>query len=412
MEMLLKGDCQSHVRWSTTQEPNQAVIVSAARTPIGKFGGAFRETSAVELGIAAVRAAIERAGISPSDVQETIIGNVLSAGLGQSPARQCAIGAGIPYASGAFSVNKVCGSGLKAVMLAANSVRLGEHDVVVAGGIENMSMAPYLSIKTRWGNKYGDVPLVDSMIHDGLWDSYNKMHMIITGEIVAERFGITREEADRFAYRSHKKASDATSEGLFSDEIVPVDAGGGREKVAVSRDEGPRPDTTLAKLARLESRFKQGGICTAGNSSQLSDGASALVVMSLSRAEKLGIKPMARIVDYNTGGTRPEWVMEAPIETTRELLRRNSLDMGEIDLVEHNEAYATASSAVMRELGVAEDRFNVNGGAVALGHPLGASGARILTTLLYAMKKRGKKRGVSTLCLGGGNAVSMLVEMY
>lgn len=393
------------------QTLNEAVIISAVRTPIGKFGGHFKETSAVELGITAVKAAMDKAGISPSDVREVIMGNVLSAGLGQAPARQCAIGAGIPYNVGAVTVNKVCGSGLKAVMLAANSVRLGEHDVIVAGGIENMSMAPYLSTHTRWGNKYGDVPFVDSMIHDGLWDAYNNIHMMITGEIVAERFNITREQADKFAYRSHKRAAEATSEGLFKEEIIPVTAKTGKEKAIVSKDQGPRADTTLSKLSQLESKFKKGGICTAGNSSQLSDGASALIVMAEKKAEHLGLKPMARIVDYNTGGTRPEWVMEAPIETTKELLKRNSMHSEDIDLFEHNEAYATASVAVMNTLGIKEENFNVNGGAVALGHPLGASGARVATTLLHALKKRGGKKGVATLCLGGGNAVSMLVEM-
>ncbi len=389
---------------------DEAVIVSAVRTPIGKFGGAFRETSAVELGTAAVKAAIERAGISPGDVREVILGNVLSSGLGQSPARQCAVGAGVPYGVGAFSVNKVCGSGLKALMLAANSVRLGEHEVIVAGGIENMSMSPYISKQTRWGNKYGDVPFIDSMIHDGLWDAYNNIHMMITGEIVAERFNVTREHADKFAYRSHKRAAEATSEGLFKEEIAPVTAKTGKERAVVSKDEGPRADTTLARLGQLEAKFKKGGICTAGNSSQLSDGASAMVVMSSKSAEALGTKPIARILDYNTGGTRPEWVMEAPIETTRELLKRNSLHIEDVDLFEHNEAYATASVAVMESLGIKEERFNINGGAVALGHPLGASGARITTTLIHNLKRKGKKKGVATLCLGGGNAVAMLLE--
>ncbi len=380
------------------------------RTPIGKFGGAFRKTSAVELGTAAVKAAIVRAGISPGDVREVILGNVLSSGLGQSPARQCAVGAGVPYGVGAFSVNKVCGSGLKALMLAANSVRLGEHEVVVAGGIENMSMSPYISKQTRWGNKYGDILFIDSMIQDGLWDAYNNIHMMITGEIVAERFNVTREQADKFAYRSHKRAAEATSEGLFKEEIASVTAKAGKERAVVSKDEGPRADTTLARLGQLEAKFKKGGICTAGNSSQLSDGASAMVVMSSKSAEALGAKPIARILDYNTGGTRPEWVMEAPIETTRELLKRNSLHVEDVDLFEHNEAYATASVAVMESLGIKEERFNINGGAVALGHPLGASGARITTTLIHNLKRKGKKKGVATLCLGGGNAVAMLLE--
>ncbi len=389
---------------------NNVYILSAKRTPIGKFGGAFRKTSAVELGTAAVKAAIVRAGISPGDVREVILGNVLSSGLGQSPARQCAVGAGVPYGVGAFSVNKVCGSGLKALMLAANSVRLGEHEVVVAGGIENMSMSPYISKQTRWGNKYGDILFIDSMIQDGLWDAYNNIHMMITGEIVAERFNVTREQADKFAYRSHKRAAEATSEGLFKEEIASVTAKAGKERAVVSKDEGPRADTTLARLGQLEAKFKKGGICTAGNSSQLSDGASAMVVMSSKSAEALGAKPIARILDYNTGGTRPEWVMEAPIETTRELLKRNSLHVEDVDLFEHNEAYATASVAVMESLGIKEERFNINGGAVALGHPLGASGARITTTLIHNLKRKGKKKGVATLCLGGGNAVAMLLE--
>ncbi len=388
----------------------EAVIASAVRVPVGKFGGIYRETSAVELGKAVVAGAIESASLSPATIDEVILGNVLSAGLGQSPARQCAIGAGVPLSSGSFSLNKVCGSGLKAVMLAANSIRVGEHEIIVAGGIENMSMAPYISASTRWGNKYGDVRLTDSMIHDGLWDVYNDFHMMITGEIVAERFNVTREEADRFAQRSHKMALGASEKGFFKEEMLPFRVRHGKDKVLVTRDEGIRPDTTIRKLSSLEAKFRKGGICTAGNSSQLSDGASALVVMSSSRAEQEGIRPLARIVDYVTGGTKPEWVMEAPIETTRKLLKRNSLSMDEIDLFEHNEAYATASVAVMRELGVDEKRFNISGGAVAMGHPLGASGARITATLLHNMKRLKKDRGIVTLCLGGGNAVSMLLE--
>ncbi len=390
--------------------PGEAVIVSAVRIPVGKFGGVYRETSAVELGKAVVAGAVKGASLSPADVDEVIIGNVLPAGLGQSPARQCALGAGVPPASGAFSLNKVCGSGLKALMLAANSIRAGEHGTIVAGGIENMSMVPYISPSTRWGHKYGDISFTDSMIHDGLWDAYNDFHMMVTGEIVAERFNVTRDEADRFAYQSHMKALKATESGHFRDEVIPFAVTRGGEKLTVTQDEGIRRDTTLKKLSSLEVKSGKNGICTAGNSSQLSDGASALVVMASSKAEGLGLEPMARIVDYVTGGTRPEYVMEAPIETTRRLLARNSMSVDDIDLFEHNEAYATASVAVMRELGIDEKRFNISGGAVAMGHPLGASGAKITTTLLHNMKRLKKDRGISTLCLGGGNAVAMLLE--
>lgn len=388
----------------------EAVIVSAVRVPVGKFGGVYRETPAIELGKAVIGGAIRRAALSPADVDEVIMGNVLPAGLGQSPARQCAMGAGVPAASGSFSLNKVCGSGLKAIMLAANSIRAREHDIIVAGGIENMSMAPYLSTSNRWGSRYGDASLTDSMIHDGLWDAYNDFHMMITGEIVAERFNVTREEADRFALRSHMRAVRATEEGFFSAEVLPFDVLRDGEKVTVTRDEGMRPNSTLGKLSSLKAKFRKGGICTAGNSSQLSDGASAVVVMSALKAEKSGIRPLARIVDYVTGGTRPEWVMEAPIATTKKLLKRNRMSIEDIDLFEHNEAYATASIAVMNELGVDEKRFNISGGAVAMGHPLGASGARITTTLLHNMQRLKKDRGISTLCLGGGNAVAMLLE--
>jgi len=390
------------------KEIDEAVIISAVRTPIGKFGGSFRNISAVQLGRIAISAAVERAGINPSEVEEVIMGNVLSAGLGQAPARQAAVGASVPYSAGAVTVNKVCGSGLKAVMLAANSVRLHEHEIVVAGGMENMSQAPYLSKASRWGSKYGDTALIDSMILDGLWDAYNDFHMMITGEIVAERFNVTREEADEFALRSHKRAAAASREGIFRRETVPVPLGNTDREI--STDEGPRGDTSLRKLSALQPKFKSDGICTAGNSSQLSDGASALVLMSGRRAEETGAHILARITDYNTWGTRPEWVMEAPIETVRRLLERNELATGDIDIFEHNEAYATASVAVRQALEIRENRFNIHGGAVALGHPLGASGARILTTLIYNMIEKGKRRGIATLCLGGGNAVAMLVE--
>jgi acetyl-CoA C-acetyltransferase len=387
------------------------VIVSACRTAIGKFGRSLVGVQAQRLGSVVIGEALRRAGVKKTSVDEVIMGNVVSAGLGQNPARQAAIYAGIPPRVGAVTVNKVCGSGLKAVMLAAQSVKAGDNSVVVAGGMESMSNSPYLVRNLRWGLKYGDARLVDAMISDGLWDAYKNYHMGITGEIIAKRFRITRREADEFAYESHMKAARAAREGLFRDEIVPVEIE--RESGAVEtfeKDECVRPDTTQEKLAALKPVFKPGGILTAGNSSQLSDGASALVITSDEYAERAGLKPIARIVAYNTGGVRPELVMEAPIPTTRELLRKAGMSIEEIDLFEHNEAYSTASIAVRRELGVDEKKFNVKGGAVALGHPIGCSGARVLTTLLYSLRQRRKRYGLATLCLGGGNAVSMIVE--
>ncbi len=349
--------------------------------------------------------------MKPSEVDEVIMGNVVSAGLGQNPARQAAIYAGVPDSVGAFTVNKVCGSGLKAVMLAAQSVKAGDNEVVVAGGMENMSNTPYLVRNLRWGLKYGHAKLLDSMIVDGLWDAYNDYHMGVTGELIAKKHKISREEADEFAYQSHMRAAKASKSGRFDDEIVKVEIEReGGEVATFDIDECVRPDTTLEKLSKLKPVFKEGGVLTAGNSSQLSDGASALVVASEEAAERLGAKPLARIKAYGTGGLAPEWVMEAPIPTTKALLRKVKMSVGDIDLFEHNEAYSTASIAVRGALGVDEEKFNVNGGAVALGHPIGCSGARVLTTLLYEMRRSGKKTGLATLCLGGGNAVSMIVE--
>jgi acetyl-CoA C-acetyltransferase len=345
-------------------------------------------------------------------VDEVIMGNVISAGLGQNPARQAAIFGGIPVTIGSYTVNKVCGSGLKAVMLAAQAVKAGDAQVVIAGGMENMSNAPYLDRNLRWGLKYGDARLVDAMIYDGLWDVYNDFHMGVTGEIVAERNGIKRKDADEFAYESHMRAAKAIREGSFQEEIVPVEIR--RDDGATVRfnaDECVRPDTTLRKLSKLNPVFKPDGVLTAGNSSQLSDGASALVVMSEERAKALGARPVAKIVAYKTGGTKPELVMEAPIPTVRALLRAQSIGIDEFDLVEHNEAYSTASIAVREALVVSKSRFNTRGGAVALGHPIGCSGARVLTTLIYALKQGGGRRGLATLCLGGGNAVAMIIEM-
>lgn len=387
------------------------VILSACRTAIGKFGRSLVGVQATRLGAAVAKEAMRRAGIEPGMIDEVIFGNVVSAGLGQNPARQVAIYSGVPFNVGAVTVNKVCGSGLKAVMLAAQSIKAGDNEIVLAGGIESMSNAPYLVRNLRWGLKYGDARLVDSMIYDGLWDVYNDFHMGMTGEIIAEKYKITRREADEFAYDSHMKAANAIKMGKFDNEIVPIEIEKeGGEVITFKQDECVRQDTTLEKLAQLKPVFKPGGILTAGNSSQLSDGASALIVASDEKADELGIKPIAKIIDYNTGGTKPELVMEAPIPTVKELLGRNSMSVDDIDLFEHNEAYATASIAVRDQLGIDKSKFNVNGGAVALGHPIGCSGARILTTLIYALKDRGKKRGLAALCLGGGNAVAMMIE--
>jgi len=388
-------------------EMETPLIVSSVRTPIGKFGRSLKDIPAPRLGALVVREVLRRAKVESDGVDEVIMGNVLGAGLGQNPARQAAIYAGVPSSVGAVTVNKVCGSGLKAVMLAAQAIKAGDVNLVVAGGMENMSNSPYLVRGARWGIKYGDRSFVDSMIFDGLWDVYNDFHMIMTGEAIAEKFGISREEADQFAYESHMKALRATEKGEFQEEIVQVDTLDG---TVLGVDEGIRPDTSIEKLSKLPPVIKKDGVVTAGNASQLSDGASALVVMSESRADELGLRAQAKIKDYVTGGVDPKWVMEAPIPTVRALLDRANMTVEDVDLFEHNEAYATASIAVRRELRVPEDRFNIRGGAVAMGHPIGCSGARVLTTLIHALRQKGKRTGLATLCLGGGNAVAMIVE--
>jgi len=386
------------------------VIISACRTPIGKFGKSLVGVSAPSLGALVVEEALKRAKIPASEVDEVIMGNVVSAGLGQNPTRQAAIHAGIPFGAGSITVNKVCGSGLKAVMLAASTIKAGDNDVVVAGGMESMSNTPYLARGVRWGTKFGDARLQDSMIADGLWDAYHNYHMGLTGEHIAQRFHITRREADEFSYESHVKASRASKAGHFDAEKVNVKIEHeGGEITEFSDDECIRADTTVERLGKLKPAFKPDGVLTAGNSSQLSDGASAVVVTSEEVAERLGAKPIARILAYGTGGLEPARVMEAPIPTTKALLKRAKMGVDDIDLFEHNEAYSTASIAVRRALGVDESRFNASGGAVALGHPIGCSGARVLTTLIYALRRTGKKTGLATLCLGGGNAVAMIV---
>jgi len=374
---------------------------------VGKYGRAFRNVEAIKLGSTVIAEAVNRAGLVPSDIEEVVMGNVISAGLGQNPARQAALSAGLPDRVGAVTVNKVCGSGLQAVMFASDMIRGGSADIVLAGGMESMSRAPYLVKEARWGIGINNVPFIDAMVHDGLWDAYNQFHMGVTGEIVAERFKISRDEMDRFALESHRRAASATQKGRFREQIVPVDVpGAGRVEV----DEGIRIDTSLEKLAKLPPVFRESGQVTAGNASQLSDGGAAMVVLSREAAERHGVTPLARVVAYNTAGVKPEWVMEAPIPGVRKLLKKTGLSVDDIDLFEHNEAYAAASLAVMRELGIPHEKLNVNGGAVALGHPIGCSGARVLTTLAYAMKDRAAKRGLATLCLGGGNAVSMIIE--
>jgi len=388
------------------------VIISACRTPIGKFGKSLVGVSAPSLGALVIEEALKRAKIQADEVDEVIMGNVVSAGLGQNPTRQAALHAGIPFGAGSITVNKVCGSGLKAVMLAASTIKAGDNSVVVAGGMESMSNTPYLARGVRWGTKFGDARLQDSMIFDGLWDAYQNYHMGLTGEYVARKFNITRREADEFSYESHMKASKAAKAGVFDAEKVNVKIEHeGGDVTEFSEDECIRADTTVEKLGKLKPAFKPDGVLTAGNSSQLSDGASAVLVASERVADNLGVKPIARIVAYGTGGLEPARVMEAPIPTTRALLKKAKMAVDDIDIFEHNEAYSTASIAVKRSLGVDESRFNVSGGAVALGHPIGCSGARVLTTLIYALKRTGKKRGLATLCLGGGNAVTMIVEV-
>ena len=389
----------------------EVVIASACRTPIGKYGRAFRNVEAPRLGKAVIQEAVQRAGIDPDAVDEVLMGNVLQAGVGQAPARQAALFAGLPDKVACVTVNKVCASGMKAVTIAYDAIRAGSIQVAVAGGMESMSNAPHLLREVRWGVKVGHVETFDHMIHDGLWDVYNKFHMGMTGENIARRFGITREDQDRFALESHQRALQATVGGKFREEIVPVEGMGKAGAEPIATDEGIRPDSDLGKLATLEPAFdREHGTVTAGNASQLGDGAAALVIMSEEGAKEHGVTPLARIVGYGTSGVRPENVMEAPIPAVQTLLKRTGHRIADLDLVEHNEAYASASIAVMRQLDIPYDRFNVHGGAVALGHPLGCTGARILTTLLYALKDRGGRRGLATLCLGGGNAMAMIVE--
>ena len=391
----------------------EAVIVSAVRTPVGKFQGSLQSFAGPRLGALAVSEAVRRAGLAPEQVDECIMGCVLQAGLGQNPARQAAIYGGLSAESGAFTVNQVCGSGLKAVALAAQAVETGNAEVVVAGGMESMTNAPYLLPQARGGYRMGNGSLVDSMIWDGLWEAYNGFHMGIGAEMIAEKYGITREEQDAFSMDSHRRAAAATEKGFFRDEIVPVEvpaAKKGAPATIFSADESIRPETSVELLARLKPAFKEGGTVTAGNSPGISDGGAALVVMSAERSRELGQKPMAVIRAQSTSGGAPEWFGLAPIEAVRKVAARAGWSLDSVDLFELNEAFAVQAMAVIRDLDLDPARVNVHGGAVAIGHPIGASGARVLATLLYAMERYGKARGIAALCLGGGNAVGLAVE--
>ena len=390
---------------------SEVVIVSGVRTAQGKFAGGLKSFSAPQLGGIIIKEVVKRADIKPTDVDEAIMGNVVQAGLGQNVARQAAINAGLPYEIGALHVDKVCGSSLKAVVLATQAIKVGDADCIVAGGMVSMTNCPYILDKARYGYRMFDGKLIDSMVHDGLWDVYNDFHMGLTGEIIAERHNITRENCDEFAARSHQKAEKATANGSFKDEIFPIEIKQKKgDPIIFDKDEGIRKGTTAESLARLKPFFKKDGVVTAGNASQITDGASAVVVMSSDKAKKMGIEPLATIKGYNTSGVKPEYVMEAPIPGVKNLLKKMKLSVDDIDLVEHNEAFSSASIALIKEFGFSKDIFNVHGGAVALGHPIGCSGSRILVTLMHAMKKYDKTRGLATICLGGGNAVSMIIE--
>jgi acetyl-CoA C-acetyltransferase len=392
---------------------DDVVIISGCRTPVGKFQGSLADFSAPKLGAIVVREAVKRASLNSDQVDECIMGNVLPAGLGQNPARQAAIFGGLSPATGAMTINKVCGSGLKAVALAAQAVQTGNSSIVVAGGMESMTNAPYLLPQARKGYRLGNGQVIDSMVHDGLWDIYNDYHMGITGENVAEKYGITREEQDEFAVHSHRKAVAAMKECRFKSQIVPVEIPAkkkGEAPVLFEKDESPREDTTIETLRSLKPAFKKDGTVTAGNAPGVNDGAAAVVVTSANRAKELGAKSMVRIVAQATSGVEPKWVMMAPVDAVRRIWEKTGWKADDVDLYELNEAFSVQALGVMRELSLDPHKVNVNGGAVAIGHPIGASGARVLVTLIYEMIRRDVKRGIAALCLGGGNAVAMAVE--
>ena len=388
-----------------------SVIVSAVRTPTGKFLGALKAFTAPQLGALAVAEAVRRAGIDPQIVDECIMGNVVTAGLGQNPARQAALRGGLPDHVAALTINKVCGSGLKAVMLAAQAIATGDIDVAVAGGMESMSNCPYLLPRVRDGLRMGNGEIVDSMINDGLWCAFEQYHMGNAGEVVAEQYGVGRRAQDEYAARSHQKAARATDQGLFKDEMLPISLPQKKgPPVVMDRDESIRPDTTAESLGALKPAFKKDGSVTAGNAPGVNDGASALVVMAAERAHALGLTPLARIAGQATSGLPPKLVLMTPVEAVRRVAQKVGWELADVDLFELNEAFAVQAVAVLGELGIDPEKVNVNGGAVALGHAIGSSGGRILTTLLYALKPRNLKRGIATLCLGGGNGVALAVE--
>ena len=392
---------------------DDVVIISGCRTAVGRFQGSLSDLSAPQLGAIVVREAVKRAGLNSDQVDECIMGNVLPAGLGQNPARQAAIFAGLSPATGAMTINKVCGSGLKAVALAAQAIQTGNSSIVVAGGMESMTNAPYLLPQARKGYRLGNGKVIDSMVHDGLWDIYNDYHMGVTGENVAEKYGITREEQDEFAVNSHRKAVAAWKECRFKSQIVAVEIPAkkkGEAPILFERDESPREDTSIETLRALKPAFKKDGTVTAGNAPGVNDGAAAVVVTSAQRAKELGAQPMVRIVAQATSGVEPKWVMMAPVDAVRKIWEKTGWKKDDVDLYELNEAFSVQALGVMRELGLDLNRVNVNGGAVAIGHPIGASGARVLVTLIYEMTRRNAKRGIAALCLGGGNAVAMAVE--
>ena len=392
---------------------NEVVIISGCRTPVGKFQGSLSDLSAPQLGAIVVREAVKRANVDPKQIDECIMGNVVSAGLGQNPARQAAIFAGLAPEVGAMTINKVCGSGLKAVALATQAIQTENSSMVVAGGMESMTNAPYLLPQARKGYRLGNSTIVDSMVHDGLWDIYNDYHMGLTGENVAEKYGITREEQDEFAVNSHRKAISAIKECRFKAQIVPVELPAkkkGSAPVVFEKEESPREDTTIEVLRSLKPAFKKDGTVTAGNAPGVNDGAAAVVVTSAQRAKELGAQPMVRIVAQATSGVEPKWVMMAPVGAVRKIWEKTGWKKDEVDLYELNEAFSVQALGVIRELGLDMTKVNVNGGAVAIGHPIGASGARVLVTLIYEMIRRDVHRGIAALCLGGGNAVAMAVE--
>nr|WP_300094682.1 acetyl-CoA C-acetyltransferase [Sedimentibacter sp.] len=389
----------------------KAVIVSAARTPIGSFGGALAPLSAVDLGVIAAKEAIKRAGIEPSAIEEVYFGNVLGAGLGQNVARQVTLGAGVPIEIPALTINMVCGSGLRAVSMAAQFVESGQCDVILCGGCESMTNAPYLLPKTRWGQRMGDGQIIDYMVYDGLTDVYNQYHMGITAENVAEQWGITREEQDRIAVQSQNRAEEAQKSGRFADEIVPVIIPQKKgDPVVIDTDEYPRHGSTVDKMAKLKPAFKKDGTVTAGNASGINDGAAALVIMSKEKADELGIKYLCEIAGYGSAGVDPKIMGIGPVPATKKALAKAGWTIEDIELAEANEAFASQACAVVKDLGLSEEITNVNGGAIALGHPIGASGARILVSLIYEMQKRDAKKGLATLCIGGGMGTAMLVQ--